>query len=251
MKERIETDNKLVKAIMEPFETIDDFREKIDATVAHANSEITRWKEFDKLFESQIATLIERGVPEPIRRWLRNSKGDVMRHAMEMTLGKWNIPFLPVISLDQRTVYDLMAMIRTTDGKVGYADHSYSVEDVEKTSALSYIFDINDGTTSIEANEKNAEKLLAKQNRFPLTITEVVALCVHTDVLSRIGYISALGSRFGGNENRDKRMAVSAEKNFGGRPKLCWGYVQEWPPHSSEGVPSRDCWPRMKPLVEG
>lgn len=240
--------DKTAEVLMAPFTSIDDFEKNIDSAVAETKRKVTRWKDFEALFERQIATLKERGVPEQIVGWFENDKERILEQAMKMDFGKGNIPFLPVVSLEYRTLYDLMAMIRTGDGKAGYTDGSYSIIDVTGPGHNQYIFDVSDGTTTLEGNEKKAEKILAQQNRFPLTIVEVIALCVHTDVLSRIGYLSALGSRLPGD--KDKRPSISAEKNFGGRPKFCWGYVQDWPPNSAEGVPSRDCWPRIKPLIE-
>jgi len=246
MKEWVRTDNKLSKALMEPFADTADFMANVDSAVAHAKNEVAKWNSFNELFDSQIVTLIERGVPEQIVGWFKNEKGDVVGQAMKMTFGKGNIPFFPVIPQEYRTFYDLMDMIRNADGKVGYTDHNFSVIDMKEN--VSFIFDVSDGTVPLEANEKNAEKFLARQNRFPLTAVETIALCVHTNILSRIGYLSALGSRLSGE--KDKHLSISAEKNFGGKPKLCWGYVQDWPPSSAKGIPSRDCWPRVKPLIE-
>lgn len=240
--------DKTAEVLLAPFTDIDDFEKNIDSAVARAKSEVTKWRDFDALFKSQITTLKERGVPEPIMGWFQNEKERVLEQAMKMDFGKGNVPFLPVVPLVYRTLYDLMAMIRTVDGKVGYTEGSYSIIDIEETVSSRYIFDVSDGTTPLEGSEKRAEKILAQQNRFPLTIVEVIALCVHTDVLSRIDYLSALGSRLSGE--KDKHPSISAEKNFGGRPKFCWGYVQNWPSDSAKGVPSRDCWPRVKPLID-
>lgn len=244
MKEIIETNCKLVKTVMEPFASIEDFMENIDATVACAKDEIAKWNAFNKLFDSQIATLIERGVPMDIVGLYNGKKEAVLRHAMETTFEKGNIPFFPVIQLEYRTLFDLMAMIRI-DGKVGYTDTKFSITDTVPEPSR-YIFDVSDGTVPIKGSEKNAKEILARQNRFPLTIVEVMALCTQTDVLSRIGYLSALGSCLSGDEN--KHLSISAEKNFSGRPKLTWGYIQNLPSDFTFGVPSRDCWPIKKEL---
>ena len=244
MKEIIETNYELAKEVMKPFASIEDFMENVDATVACAKDEIAKWKSFNKLFDSQIAILIERGVPGNIVRWYENEKERVLKHAMETTFGKGNVLFLPIIPLEYRTFFDLMAMVRNADGKAGYTDGNFSIIDMAETVPSRYIFDVSDGMVPLGGSEKNAKEIFAKQNRFPLTAVETIALCVHTDVLSRIGYLSALGSCLSGNENQ--HLSISAEKNFGRRPKLTWGYVQNWPPHFTLGVPSRDCWPRMK-----
>lgn len=239
--------DKTAEVLLSPFTDIDDFEKNIDSAVAKAKNKVARWKEFDALFQTQIATLKERGVPEPVIGWFKNDKMRVLEQAMKMEFGKGNIPFLPVVSLEYRTLYDLMAMIRA-EGKIGYTEGNYSIVDIEETVPSTYIFDVSDGTTPFEGSEKKSEEILAQQNRFPLTLVEVIALCVHTDVLSRIGYLSALGSRLSGD--KDKRPSISAQKNFGGRPKFGWGYVQIHPPNSAKGIPSRDCWPRIKPLIE-
>lgn len=246
MKERIETDNGLAKAVMEPFADSDDFMKNVDATVVNAKSEIAKWHDFNKLFDSQIVTLVERGVPEQIVRWFQDGKENVVGQAMKMAFGNGNIPFLPVIPLEERTFYDLMNMVRGTNGRTGHVGRTFSVVDVVHPSYHRYMFDVNEGTIPIEGSEKKAEKILAQQNRFSLNAVEVIALCVHTDVLSRLDYIPALGSRLSGD--KDIRPAISTEKNFSKRPTLCWGYVQGHP--RSIGVPSRDCWPRVKPLIE-
>lgn len=106
----IETNYGLVKEVIKPFASIEDFMENIDATVTCAKNEIAKWNAFKKLFDSQIATLIERGVPRNIVGLYNGQKEVVLKHAMETTFGKGNIPFFPVIQLKYRTIFDLMAM---------------------------------------------------------------------------------------------------------------------------------------------
>src|SRR3989344_9595815 len=75
-------------------------------------------RKLKKLFDTQTATLKDRGVPEQIVEILQNQKGAVVKKASEMNVVDGNIAFLPIIPRSFRSPYDLMAMVRN-GSKVG------------------------------------------------------------------------------------------------------------------------------------
>lgn len=174
--------------------------------------------DLEKLFDAQIATLKDRGTPEQIVEILQNQKGAVLKKASEMAIGDGNIPFLPVIPRSFRSPYDLMAMVKN-GGKAGYTylNPTQISDVVDAPQEPYYIYDVEDGSSRGKSPE-NAEKTFKSQKRSPLTAAEVMALTVHTDVLSR-HYVWATGSRY---EFADEVPSVCL--GDGGRPKLSWDY---------------------------
>ncbi|MBI2096414.1 MAG: hypothetical protein HYT43_02160 [Candidatus Taylorbacteria bacterium] len=173
--------------------------------------------DLEKLFDSQIATLKDRGVREQIVEILQNQKGQVVKKASEMTIGDGNIPFLPVIPRSFRSPYDLMAMVRN-GSKVGYTHlNPTQISDVvDAPSKPYYIYDVEDGSSTLGKSPKNAEKILKQQKRSPLTVAGVMALTTHTDVLLR-HYVWATGSRY-----ESAVRVPSVYLDGGGRPELDW-----------------------------
>jgi len=200
--------------------------DKFDDAVAQAKGQLTneakqqaKRSDLEKLFDTQIATLKDRGVPEQIVEILQNQKGAVVKKASEMTIGGGNIPFLPVIPRSFRSPYDLMAMVRN-GSKVGYTNlNPTQISDVVDAPQPYYIYDVEDGNSTRGKSPEAAEKILKQLKRSPLTAAEVTALTTHTDVLSR-HYVWAAGSRY---ESADEVPGVYLDS--GDRPGLVWGYV--------------------------
>ncbi len=171
--------------------------------------------DLEKLFDTQIATLKDRGTPEPILNMLANQRGTVISKASEMTFEEGRIPFLPVIPRLYLSIYSQMAMMRKGD-KIG---HTYlkpsDITDVVETPAEPYyIFDVENGEALRGKAPQNAEKEIKKQGRRGLTEVEVISLGVHTDVLSR-HYVDAVGSRCDSD-------GVPSLYLYDGEPKLDW-----------------------------
>jgi hypothetical protein len=153
--------------------------------------------DFEKLFDSQIATLKDRHVPEQIVESLQNQKGAVVKKASEMATGVGNIPFIPVIKPSYLGYYGLMSLVRN-GVKEGYTyiNPNLVTDKVETPNNLYYVYDVEDGEAMRGKSPEAAEKLLKEQRRSPLTAAEVLALATHTNVLSR-HFVDATGSRYG------------------------------------------------------
>lgn len=151
----------------------------------------------EKLFNSQIATLKDRGVPKQIIEILWDQKGTVLKKASKEAHGDGNIPFLPVIPRTFRSPYDLMTMVRN-GGKAGYThlNPTQIFDVVDAPQEPYYIYDVKDGSSTHGKSPENAEKTFKSQKRSPLTVAEVMALTTHTDVLPK-HYVWATGSRYG------------------------------------------------------
>ena len=204
---------------------LDQFYDFDDAVTQAKNMMVREAKQveltdLEMLFDSQIATLKDRGVPEPIVEILQNQKGAVVKKASEMTIGGGNIPFLPVIPRLYRSPYDLIAMVRN-GSKVGYTCvNPTAISDVVDTPQEPYyIYDVEDGNATLGKSPEAAEKIFKQQKRSPLTAAEAMALTTHTDVLSR-HYVWASGSRYGCADR-----VPDVWLDGGDRPELDWSRV--------------------------
>ena len=152
-------------------------------------------EDLEKLFDTQIQTLKDRGCPAVIIDMLQEQRDDVLQKASEIPIGKKHIAFLPVIPRTFLSIYTQMQMVRNGD-KIGYTYLKPSeITDVVETPADPYyIFDVEDGEAMLGKSPQNAEKTIKQQNWRGLTEVEVIALAIHTDVRH---CVDALGSRCG------------------------------------------------------
>ena len=173
------------------------------------------------LFDSQIATLIERGTPEQIVELLANRRGSVISKASEMTFENGHVPFLPVIPLTYRSVYDLMPAVHH-DGEVGYTnlDPTRIADKFERPGKPYYIYGVEDGESTRGMSPEAAQKVFRHRNRLPLTVAEAIALITHTDVLSQHS-LWIVGSQYG---SADWVLSVSLYRN---QPKLEECYIDD------------------------
>lgn len=162
-------------------------------------------------------TLKDRGTPEQIVEILQNQKARVLAKASEETHGNGNIPVIP---RSFRSPYDLMAMVRN-GRKVGYTylNPTQISDVVDAPQEPYYIYDVEDGSSTRGKSPENAEKTFKQQKRSPLTAAEVMALTVHTDVLSK-HYVWAAGSRC----DSAGRVPIVC-LGCGGRPELSWCFL--------------------------
>lgn len=153
--------------------------------------------ELSDLFDSQIATLEERGVPGQITEALKVHKNDVVEYAAHMTISEGNIPFLPVIPIGDLGYYGLMDLVRSESEENGLVFlRPYRVIDQFKVpNHPYYIFNVEDGESTLGELPEDAEKIFKQQNRSGLTAAESIALATHTDVLSKHS-LWAVGSRY-------------------------------------------------------
>jgi len=126
----------------------------IDGAVAQAK-DLLDWKakqaersDLERLFDTQIATLKDRGVPAPIVEILQNQRDQVIAKTSEMTFENRRVPFLPVIPRTYLSIYSQMPMVKS-GGKAGYTYlKPTAITDVVTTPEDPYyIYDIEDGET--------------------------------------------------------------------------------------------------------
>lgn len=196
----------------------------IDEAVRRAkNQQIAEAKqvmrsELAKLFDSQIATLTERNVPEQILEILRNSKDKVLDRAESIAIAEGNLPFAPVITPLYLGYHGLVSLVRYKN-KQGYTYlDPMQITDIEKVpSGLYYMFDIEDGTAMLGKKPEDADKLIVKQGRLRVVTAEVLSIGAHTDVLSH-HFVDAVGSRCNSVGTPDLYLSDS-------EPKLDWRYL--------------------------
>lgn len=179
--------------------------DKFNNMVAEARNQLAaeaKWANrghLEELFDTQIATLEDRGVPAPIVRMLYNQRGQVITKASEMAFENGRVPFLPVIPRAYLSIYSQMPMVLNGKNMVGYTNLvPTTVTDTDMVDTPEnpyYIYDIEDGELMRDKAPQDAEELIENQGRLGLTEVEVIALGVHTDVLSR-HYVDAVGSLY-------------------------------------------------------
>ncbi|MGA9237873.1 DUF5701 family protein [Robiginitalea sp.] len=176
--------------------------DKIDEAVAQArklaNAETLeeRKDKLVKLFESQLEKLKSTGTPQAILEVFQNNTDEVVSKAAEIAVAEGNIPFLPVIPRSYMGIYALMPMVKY-NGKVGYIylDPNELTDVVETPKTPYYAFDVENGKVMLGKSPKDAEKIIKNQKRSCLTADEVIAVGIHSQVLSD-HYVDATGSRF-------------------------------------------------------
>lgn len=200
-----------------------DAETDIDEAVKEAKNQLAqetkkaKREDLEKLFDSQIQTLKDRGCPEQIVETLQNQKGSVLQKASEKSFAEGNIPFIPVIPRTYRSPYDLMAMVRNGDKRgYTYLNPTAITDEFDTPKDPYYIYDVEDGEALKGKSPEKAIDIIKKQSRSPLTAAEVMALTTHTDALSR-HYVDAIGSRYGRSG-----LVPSISLDFGDQPKLRW-----------------------------
>jgi hypothetical protein len=171
-----------------------------------------------ELFRAQMETLRQRGCPEEIVEALVKQEPEVIARASEMEVAAGNIPFVAVVP---RTIVDANALTAMVvhDGKKGvnYLEQSAISNVVEVPDQPYFIYNVEDGQAMFGKSPKTAEGLIKEQGRSCLTVDEVLALCIQTDVLSR-HYVDAAGSRY------LHAFRVPFLSLRGGEPRLRWDF---------------------------
>jgi len=204
----------------------------VDEAVAQAKDLLGRkakqakWSDLERLFDTQIATLNDRGVPPPIVETLQVQRDQVIVKAFEMSFENGRVPFLPVIPRTYLSIYSQMPMVRNgNEAGRTYLNPTTITDVVTAPKDPYYIYDVEDGEVMRDKTPKDAEKLIKKQGRLDLTEVEVISLGVHTDVLSK-HHVKAVGSRCGS-------VRVPILYLDGSWPKLDWSFLDYSYDHQS------------------
>ena len=191
--------DKLVSDLVSLFKSFENNVSIIDEAVEEARRQLReteriKFKNLERLFNKQIRTLKERGCSRQIIEMFQEQGAFVLEEASKMLFAKGNIPFLPVIPITYKSLYDLMAMVRNGDKQGANFLKSLAFTDECVTpDGPYYIFNVEDGRATINKNPGEAIEILKNQSRSPLTLAEAIALCIHTDKLINI---YACGSRY-------------------------------------------------------
>lgn len=201
--------------------------DKFNNMVAEARNQLAieaKWTNrghLEQLFDTQIATLKDRGVPVPIVNMLQNQRDQVITKASEMSFENGRVPFLPIIPRTYLSIYSQMLMVKNGDKKGHTCLNPTLITDTDMVDAPKdpyYIYDIEDGKVMRGKTPRDAENLIEKQERLGLTEVEVISLGVHTNVLSRHN-VDAVGSRY------DSDDSVPYLYLNGDGPILSYGYL--------------------------
>lgn len=156
-----------------------------------------RSRDLNLLFIRQMKILRDRKCPSKLIEAFGFRRAKVIDKALEMKMGEKNIPFLPVIILEDMGIHALMQMVKYGD-KTGVAELNpcaiKNVDTIEKRLSSYFIFDVEDGQDTIGKPENEMENFIKKQNRFCLTCADIVSLGIYTNVLHDHS-VYAAGSR--------------------------------------------------------
>lgn len=208
---------------------IDEIGPRLSENIRNTKKDasVDSFVDYLKLFLSQIKTLEDCNVPSQLVDGLRLKARCILDPIPQQPCCVWHIPFLPVIPLACRSLYDLMAMICNNNkiGRVGCPSgvgffEIELVTDVIKTSDwVYYILDVEIGDATKGKSPKDARKFLKTHSRSPLTLAETIAVCAHTNTLSKHNLFAA-GSEYESFEH------VPVIKLWGGQPILDWRYFE-------------------------
>lgn len=197
--------------------------------------EVKKWRnQLAALFDKQIKTLESRGCPKVILEMFQAKRATVLAKAAKIEIPEGHIPFVPVIPLSYRGLYDLISMVRNGE-KVGYTylDPNEIINNVKAPKGLYFIYDVEGGEVMINKSPEEAERLIAEQERSCLTVEESIALCVHTNVLSK-HYVDCTASR----GRAPTGLNVPNIHLYGGNPILNWKWKNADSPNHKWGSPS-------------
>lgn len=186
-----------------------------------------RWGKHEELFNSYLAIAKERGCPDQILEALLGKKEKVLHRAVGMSIKDDNIPFLPVIKSSYLGYSGLMAMVRNGE-KQGFVHlHDKNLAGItnlftQPNDAFCYfIFDIDKGRDTMGRSPHDFCLASEWKSRMPLTIAEVINLCIFTDALAWLN-MWAVGSRY---ESDFGIPGVSLTGEETGRPSLVWNGI--------------------------
>lgn len=205
--------------------------------------------ESERLFDTQLQTLANRGCDDAIIKQLRTLRAKVIGETSQTTFNRGHIPFLPVIPTSSLHFSEQVRMIEL-EGRKGctwfaedvLAADKYSKEPIgsEKRRFVgtpAHIRDadnppntpyyvINVGVKAVpKLIPEKVEQQIKRDKRFPLTGLEGISLALHGGTPWRpynSSYFS--GSRFY-EEAPDGYPRALSMHTEDGRPVLTWGYL--------------------------
>jgi hypothetical protein len=175
--------------------------------------------DYPNLFDLQITTLRNRGIPKEILDLLKKQKSNVIKNVSKISIKKDNVPFIPVINLTSLNLNNLMTMVYYNEN----TGHNYlkqeNIFDMSETPKEPYyIYDVENGKLTLDNNPIKASEIINKQNRFRLNVAETISLTIHTNVLSKHN-VWAAGSYYESNEITPLIMIFNKLKP---KPILTW-----------------------------
>jgi hypothetical protein len=174
--------------------TIEELRRRMETK----EDVLTRRKNLELLFDTQIERLQHLGVPEQIVEELRKHRGRVLHKAMGMTIDDLHIPFVPIIPLRYIGYHGLMSLVRNGE-ETGYIPHAVDiskVEDLIKTpNAPYYIYNAGCSIDMSERSETVIRETLETQGRSPFTAVEAICFSIVSSALVQYG-VWAFGSYY-------------------------------------------------------
>lgn len=186
----------------------------------------------EKLFDSQIVRLKNRGINDIIIDQLKDKRRTVIRKTLALNVSFDRIPFLPIITKQQINLKVLLPLVLHDKAGATRLEHYNLSNIVETPTTPYYIIDVDDGAWLVHTAPLEAATTIKQYHRSCLTECEVIALGVHTDVLAR-HYLMALGSRYcNGIEEQFPDLHLCR-----GKPVLDWRYLNS-SPAKQWGAPS-------------
>jgi hypothetical protein len=167
------------------------------------------------LFDFQIKTLKYR-CPQMIIEAFKEQRNEVIEKALSMNISKGNIPFILVISQNYINIYGLMNMLRNYDlGHYTFINSEEIAHDVEISEKSYVIYDVENGSETLNKSPKEAKEFIENKNRFCLMVDESIALCLHSKVLFDHN-VDCAGSRC---NHAGKVVSIYLNN---GKPDFCW-----------------------------
>ncbi|MBI4215401.1 MAG: hypothetical protein HY602_01605 [Parcubacteria group bacterium] len=183
----------------------------------------------EKVFDTQIQTLEELGVPTNITATLACQRDAVIAAALKKNLATTKLPFVPVFPFPSLEGPFQLSMVKYNDlrGHTGL-NLEFMEDSVPTPKNPYYIFNVEDGGDLLDKPVRQAEEMIVQKGRRCLNVAEVMAVALHSNVLERHSMYAAL-SRY-----NNVRVPILRLKD--GRPCLdqAWSEI----PYKSWGTPS-------------
>ncbi|MEX0689970.1 MAG: hypothetical protein WD471_00300 [Candidatus Paceibacterota bacterium] len=158
-------------------------------------------RKYELLLEKQQEKLLNSGVGKGIFELSRSCKDQVLFDLSEIKVAKGNLPAMPVITKNLKSIPDLMELLSGYNIE-GMSDlNPLLIEDIGSSrgkynNLFYYVYNVNLGKNLNRRSPLRAEEWVEFSGREPLNVEEAIVLCLHTSILDRY-HVVALGSVYG------------------------------------------------------
>ena len=153
-------------------------------------------EEVEQLLQLQLQNFTTLGVSSEILQEFVKRKDGLIKAVTQLAMKEHIVPFLLVIPTKVVPFMQQVPWVKRDGVPCTFYRNEHDLWDTVKTPWIPYfLINVEPGRAMRGKSVEEAEILFKKHQRFPLTLVECMALCVHYNTLSHEQWIDAAGSR--------------------------------------------------------